>query len=390
MGRAVNSDPYLQLGVRPILNAAGHMTDYGGSIPDPRVLTAMHRAAEQFVEIRALQSAVHKRLAELTRNDAAYVTCGATAAIYLATAAAVSEHYGAVIDSVSQDRIQQSIVLVPAGCRSPYDVAVRQCGVQLREVTGGAAQLKRLISPDVVAVLHAPAAWNEPGTPSLKDVASVAHDAGLPLIVDAAAQIPPVANLWAITSAGATVAIFSGGKSLAGPQSTGLLLGREHLIAWIGRIGFPNDGFGRMFKVGRDELVGILTAVEIVLDAEEQTRVEWFEAQVSRFVDALSGHPFLVVSREFPNIAGQPIPFVLVRSKDATVGTAALAAELRAGEPSVVVGPVPGRSDLHDGFIVNPLALRNDDMQTIAAALREVAGTLSRRVAGSPRLGASH
>ena len=370
-------DVYGRLGVRPVINAVANVTVLGGSVPAPAVREAMDEATRGLVDLPSLQRVVHERLAQLTRNEAAYVTSGAAAGIYLSTAAAVSRHYGKVIEQLGRAEINRAEVIVPAGCRYHYDVAVRQVGVELGEVAGDIDEIRARIGRDTVALFHAPAGWNAPGTPTMDEAAAAAHAAQLPLIVDAASQIPPIANLWGFANRGADVTIFSGGKALAGPQSTGLLVGSADFLRWVEAIGFPRHGFGRVFKVGRDEIVGLLTAVEVALGNDEPARRRWCEAQVAALIEAFMENPLLDVSREFPNIAGQALPYAVVRPRSPQADLERLSTDLRDGEPSIVVGRIPGSEKPADGFVVNTMALREGQMPLIITALLAAADRAS-------------
>jgi len=364
----VDTDFYARLGIRPVINAAGHYTVLGGSVPTPRVRAAMDIAASSMVDVLSLRSAVHAEVARLTRNEAAYVTSGAAAGLYLAVAAAVSSHYKMSIERVAQADIGRSRVLMPANGRNPYDVAIRQVGVELIQVEGGQDALARAITEDTVAVLHAVIGQAD-GMSTLRDSCAVAHDAGLPLIVDAAAQIPPASNLWEIPAAGADVVIFSGGKALGAPQSTGLMLGSASFIDGVDALAFPRHGYGRMFKVGRDQLVGALAALEDVLARDEVMWLASREAQVGRFLEAFRGNPLLEMTRGFPNIAGQPVPYVLVRPRSLTFDGRLLTERLRNGDPSIAVDRIPGHEGYAAGFIINTLALREEEVDQVISAI---------------------
>jgi seryl-tRNA(Sec) selenium transferase len=365
----VGPDFYRALGIRSVINAAGHYTVYGGSVPSPRVRQAMSMAAASMVDMLQLQTAIHSEISRLTRNEAAYVTPGAAAGLYLSVAAAVAMHYKTRSEDLEPEVIRRSQVLMLAAGKNPYLASVRQVGIELVEVDGGPAALAAAITEDTVAVLHALVGQEEPEQ-TLRQCCALAHDAGLPLIVDAAAQIPPVRNLWEIPAVGADVVIFSGGKALGAPQSTGLLVGSAAFLGWMQTHGFPRHGFGRMFKVGRDQLVGLLAALEEVLERDEVAWLATREQQVRLFIEAFRGHPFYDVTRGFPNVAGQPVPYALVRPTSPELDVQAVVQQIREGDPSIVVGLIPGHSDHRQGFIVNTLALRDDEVDPVITALR--------------------
>lgn len=376
MSAVTASDPYGSLGVRPIVNAAGNFTVLGGSVPSELVVEAMAEASRQLVSIAELQDVVHARLAAATANEAAYATPGAGAGLYLATMAAVSHYHDQAIEEIGSDDVARARVLMPRGCQTPYAAAVRQAGVQLVEFQG-TADLEARLDENVVAVLHVPAGWNIAGTPPFDEVCAVALNHAVPILVDAAAQIPPKTSLWRFTGAGADLALFSGGKGLRGPQASGLVLGRGPVMEWVRRLGYPQHGSGRVLKIGREQLVGLLAAVEELLAGDEDAHRAWCEEQIQALVQAFDGDERIEMRRCFPNIAGQLLPYAEVRVSDERVDPAAVAAALCDGEPRIVVGAIPTGGnpglDAHDaGFIVNTLALRSDEMDVIVTRLREV------------------
>lgn len=367
----MDADFYNRLGIRSVINAAGHYTVYGGSVPSQRVREAMEIAASTMVDLPSLQGAVHAEVARLTRNEAAYVTPGAAAALYLAVAASVSLHHNAPIEELDRGEIERSRVLMLSSADNPYAVSARQAGIDLVRVQGAPEALAKAVTSDTVAVLHALVGQDEPAS-TLRECRALTRAAGLPLIVDAAAQIPPASNLWKLPSSGADAVIFSGGKALGAPQSTGLIVGSAAFIKWIDRIGFPRHGFGRMFKVGRDQLVGFLAALEELLARDEVAWLASREDQVRRFVEAFSGHSLCEVSRGFPNVAGQPVPYALVQAKTPELDVPRVVRGLRENEPSIAVGQIPGHRDHTRGFIINTLALRDDQVDCVISAMHAV------------------
>ena len=231
---------YAQLGVRTRINGAGLLTRLGGSLMPPAVLEAMAEAAGSFVDIAELQAAASAVIAECTGAEAGYVTSGAAAALTLGTAACLTG-----LDSVRMDRLpdtegmRRDVVMCRAH-RTGYDHAIRAAGARIREVglndrTAGAGvrgvepwELEAAMTPEVVAVAYTVTPSREP---PLREVVAVAHRHGVPVIVDAAAALPPVDNLRRFVAEGADLVAFSGGKAIRGPQSTGILCGRRDLIA---------------------------------------------------------------------------------------------------------------------------------------------------------------
>ena len=237
--------------------------------------------------------------------------------------------------------------------RNAFDQAIRQVGVRLREVgyTQGSApwQLESAIGSQTAAVVLFAGVPFSRGALSLDQTIEIAHRAGVPVIVDAAAQLPPVENLWRFTQAGADLVIFSGGKGLRGPQCTGLIVGRKDLIRACALNDSPQPSIGRPMKVGKEEIAGLLAAVKWFLAYDWETQSAVWERQVSSMVRALAEVRGLRAWRDYPGHAGLPIPRVRVvidQSANNVIVDQVLAS-LRSGTPRIEVGPVGVRRVLH-------------------------------------------
>src|SRR5579871_1150332 len=244
---------YEELELRPVINAYATLTRLGGSRMPPEVLAAMADAARCFVDLQELQRRVGEKIAALTQNEAAYVCSGAAAGLALATAACITGTDPAAIHQLPDLAGLKNEVIVHRSHRNGYDHAIRQVGVRLVEVGESAGtdpgDLERAFTAQTAAVVWFQGAMTGPGDLPLPVVIEMAQARGVPVIVDAAAQLPPVSNLWYFTQMGADLAIFSGGKDLRGPQSSGLIVGRRELIAACARNGNPNHSLGRPMKV---------------------------------------------------------------------------------------------------------------------------------------------
>src|SRR5205085_7270988 len=218
---------YQDLGVRRFINAAGTYTRLGGSRMPPVVVAAMAEAAHHCVDMDELQLRVGARLAALTRNDAAYVTSGAAAGLTLATAACMAGTDPGRARQLPEVRGLPNQVVMQRAHRNPYEYAVRLLPIELVEigypnqitpVEGG--ELEHALGEHTAAVLYVAGGWTSPGSLLLPMVAEIAHRRGVPVIVDAAAQLPPKENLWRFTQLGADLAILAGGRTLAARQPT--------------------------------------------------------------------------------------------------------------------------------------------------------------------------
>jgi len=364
---------YERLGLRRVVNGSATLTRLGGSVMPPVVRQAMMEAAESFVDIVDMQRAVSARIAELTHNEAAYVPSGAAAGLALVTAALITGTDEAKAERLPLPDGPNYDVLIHKCQRFVYDHAVRQVGVNLVEFGMGRStqpwELEAAYSDRTIAVLYLAGMVNERGALPLEQVIKSAHARHVPVVVDAAAQLPPVENLWRFTrDMGADIAIFSGGKGLCGPQPTGLVLGRKDIIEGIYVNASPIQNIGRPMKVGKEELAGILAAVEWYLGLDHKAVLAQYEETVQYFVRELDGIPGVRAQRDFPSEAGQPHPRALVMLDAATLGFGRdhVIKALRDGEPSIAVAAAP------EGILINPQTLQEGEERIIARRLKEI------------------
>ncbi|HLZ07052.1 MAG TPA: aminotransferase class V-fold PLP-dependent enzyme [Chloroflexota bacterium] len=370
------SGTYDRLGIRRIINASATLTRLGGSIMPREVREAMVEAGDSFVDVVDLQRAVSAHLAELTHNEAAYVPSGAAAGLTLVTAALITG-----TDPVKAERLPlpdgpNYDMLIHKSQRFGYDHAIRMVGVNLVEFgVGSGAQeweLEAAYSDRTIGVIFLAGLVNEERALPIETVIASAHRHNVPVIVDAAAQIPPPENLWRFTrDLGADIVIFSGGKGLRGPQPTGLVLGKKSIIDGIYVNASPNANIGRPMKVGKEELAGIDAAVELYLRQDHKAELARYEAIVQEIVGAFEGkRPGVTARRDFPSEAGQPHPRALIAIDSAIVGKDADAVvhELIDGEPAIAVSR--GRA----GLFLNPQTLQDEEVPIVIRRLREVLG----------------
>lgn len=364
---------YEDLGVAPVINAAATLTRLGGSRMPPPVVAAMAEAAEAFVDLPELQRRVGRRIAELTGNEAAYVTSGAAAGVVLAVAACIAgtdpEKVAAFPCLVGEG---QAEVIIHRSQRNGYDYAARQTGAKMVEVGGAAEDLREAITERTACVLWFAGAHFAAGALPLPEVVATERERGVPVLVDAAAQIPPVANLWRFTrELGADAAIFSGGKGLRGPQSSGLVLGSETIIEGCRANGNPNHSIGRPMKAGKEELAGLLAALEWSLAQDEAATIAGYEASVRRWIEGLDGIPGVTAERGYPSEAGQPHGRAIVRfgppcpwTRDEVVQA------MWEGTPCVAVSALPG----DESIALNPQTLEPGEDEVVLAKLRRILG----------------
>lgn len=367
---------YATLGVRPVINAAATLTRLGGSRMPPPVVAAMEEAAGAFVDLNELQLRVGERIAALTHNEACFVASGAAAGIAIATAACLAGVEPAAIARLPYprpDRAEPDEVIVHRAHRNGYDHAARQTGARLVEIgmahTTERWELEAALTPRTACVLYFAGVHYARGALPLPEVIAIAHAHQTPVLVDAAAQIPPIANLWHFTrDLGADLAIFSGGKGLRGPQSSGLVLGRADLIAACRANSNPNHSLGRPMKVGKEELLGVLAAVEWSLSQDEAATLAGLEAIVGRWQTGLAGLPGVTVERGYPSEAGQPHGRAIVHlAPPCPLGRDAVVAALWNQTPRIAVAAVGD-----DAIALNPQTLEPGEDELVLTALRQL------------------
>jgi uncharacterized pyridoxal phosphate-dependent enzyme len=360
---------YSDLGVRPVINAAATLTRLGGSRMPAPVLDAMRSGADSFVDLVELQDRVGRRIAELTGNEACYVSSGAAAGIAIAIAACITDGGGPMVTSLPYVEGPPPEVIVFRSQRNGYDQAARQTGAHIVEIGPDPGELKAAFSPRTACVLFFAGAHYAKDALPLEDVIAIAHAADVRVFVDAAAQIPPVANLWHFTrELGADAAIFSGGKALRGPQSSGLVLGKHGVIDACVPNGPPNHSVGRPMKVGKEEMLGILAAVEWSLQQDEDALLAGYEATVQRWIAGLADVPGIRVERGFPSEAGQPHARAIVHLRPDSAWTRPkLVRALWDADPRIAVGEVPP-----DAIALNPQTLEAGEDEVVLTALRRL------------------
>lgn len=359
---------YDRLGVSKLINAHGTLTRLGGSRIAPEVTAAMAQAARHFVDLNELLVKSGEHVAKLIGVEAAYITSGAAAGLVLSTAACVAGDDPARIHRLPDTAGMPNRVAVHRNHRNGYDHAVRQVGVELVEFGWIKEtfpwQLEAALDERTVAVVYF-VEFAGRGSLPLEAVVEIAHRQGVPVIVDAAAEIPPVGNLHHFNDLGADLVVFSGGKDIKGPQSSGLILGRRDLIAACALNSNPNYSIGRPMKAGKEEIVGLVTALERYLAQDREAEDGRWEGQVATWVETLGALPGVNARRVCPVPPGvQPatIPRAYVAWDVTAVGLTIEEAvrKLRQGDPAVAVGSTA------EALVLNPQMLAIGEEKVVA------------------------
>jgi L-seryl-tRNA(Ser) seleniumtransferase len=336
---------YDRWGVRPVINANATLTDLGGSIMPDVVTRAMVEASTAFVDMYELQGSVSRRIAALTRNEAALVVSGASAGLLVSALATMTgQDLNAVASLLEHGagRMRRNRFVMHRSQRISYDNVIRLAGGKIVEI-GNALQtfaweLEAAITDRTAAVVYVAGAHLEAAALPLSTVTAMAGARGVPVIVDAAAQLPPRENLWRFSEQGADLVLFSGGKELRGPQSSGLILGRADWVEACRLHAAPLQRFGRPAKVGKEEMVGLAVAIEWWLEQDLDAISRRIEDATAHWVADLSSIPGVTARRDYPGQAGRPFPRAWVEWHPGTAPSARdVATSLRHGDPSIDV-----------------------------------------------------
>lgn len=371
------------LGLTPVINGVGPATRLGGLPLTDEVLQAMREAARTSVRMDELQLAVGRRLAELLGVPGAYVTPGASAALSLATAAVLAQGNAEISDQLPLVEGGRNRVVIQHAHRDPYDHAVSAVGGRIVEIgfpgSTHADELRRALDHDTAAVLFRP---GRPGNLlDLPTVAAIAHAAHVPVIVDGALHVPPIERLQKYFTDGADLVAVSGGKGFRGPQASGLLCGDPRLLqmaalqhqdmderanTWRPVTGDspPRHGVGRGMKIGREQIAGLLCAVERHVRAPGADEKQGLD-ELSDMEEALQGVEGLTVSRGFDDALNVPVLHIDVTSSGSSVDD--VLRRLAGGSPRVYVGE---ELAWQNTLTVSPMALLPGEGRALADAVR--------------------
>jgi seryl-tRNA(Sec) selenium transferase len=371
-GLRVGPEIYQSIGVRPLVNARGTYTIISGSLMLPEVRAAMEAASKQYVHLDELTDAVGARLAALTGAEWGLVTSGCAAALTHGTAACVGGGNPDLhVRMPNLTGFPKDEAIIPKHSRNVYDAALRAVGVRVVEVET-VDELEAAFGPRtaLIYILASPNA--DASSLSLEAIAPRAKAKGVPILVDAAAEILTIPNVH--LQKGATLVAYSGGKCLRGPQTAGLLLGRKDLVraAWVHSA--PHHGFARGKKVGKEEAIAMLMAVEMWVKrdhAAEWNRWSAWLDHIAQRVSAVDGIQTSVVQPE--GLSNKtPSLRVLWDPKHLGVSGETVARTLLDGEPRIALFPARGDDATKTGVSVTPYMLSPGEEKIVADRLYQV------------------
>ena len=379
---AARSRDYLkELGVRPFINAAGTYTAMTASLMPDEVMDAINYASKHYVMLDELHDKVGERLAALVHAEAAMVTCGAASALTLGTAAVLTGTDRQKIVDLPNLATMKSEVIIQKSHRFGYDHAVRNCGVKLVEVETR-EDLERAVNPQTALMLFYNNN-NKEGRIQDEEFVQLGKKHGIPTFNDAAADVPPVENLWKYTKMGFDLVTFSGGKGMRGPQSSGLLLGRKDLIA-AARLNAPPNGntVGRGMKVNKEEMLGLLAAIELYVAKDHAKELREFEKRAEAIRAAAVSVPGVTAEVFVPEVANH-VPHVRVTWDRAALGMSAseVVTALKDGEPSI------GTRNEGPALVFGVWMMRNGEEKVVARRLRQVLASPARAKTAASKTG---
>ncbi|XVH33153.1 aminotransferase class V-fold PLP-dependent enzyme (plasmid) [Haloferacaceae archaeon DSL9] len=387
---------YDELGVPSVINATGTKTRIGGTLIREEALEAMNRAAEAFVRISDLQAAASERIAAVTGAEAGYVTNGASSALALGAAACIAGDDLEIMANLPDTEGVPNKIVMPRTHRNGYDHALRAAGAEIVDVgandyhlgTGSENaepwEIEAAITEETVAVAY----MEKPFTrPPLETVVEIARDHDVPVIVDAAAELPPTENLSKYIDRGADLVAFSGGKAIRGPQSSGILAGREDLIKSVARQhldmhaaepvydppealvdiatipGIPRQGLGRSMKVGKEEIVGLMAALDAFVEEDDRSVLAEWHDRAERIADGLGTVDAFDVSVANAGKTDAVSTVVVAIDEDRSpVDAKTLVSALRGENPRIFVGG----DDVHRSqFSINPRCLPEPEVEYV-------------------------
>ena len=365
----LNNPVYARFGVTPVINAGGTHTTHGGSMMRPEVREAMSLAAESFVDLVELKRATGRFVAEITGAEAGMICSGAAGGLVLATAAVMAGTDPEKIAQLPNSTGMKNEILMQRNNPSGYTKCHEYAGATLtyagNESGATQDQLADAITDDTAAILHTFAYGPARPGLTLPETVEVARNARnpLPVIVDGAAMLPPKENLTKYISEGADLVTFSGGKYIGGPQSAGLLAGRAELVEAALLNSGPGMAVGRPQKVGREELVGMATALQLFVESDDEARTDAMQRRAQHISDRLQGIPGITASVELDYLQFH-VPNCVIRFDSADEADRVWEG-MHEGNPRVYIARISG------GLTANAVNILDGQEEAVAQRLVE-------------------
>jgi uncharacterized pyridoxal phosphate-dependent enzyme len=347
-GFGETGNPYEELGVSTVINCQGTMTMLGGSILRPELEAVMAMAGRHFVSIPELEVAAGKRIAEMLKLPDGYsalVTSGAAAAMQSGLAGILTGDNENFIRQIPDLTGMKSEVIIQKSHRNPFDHQLRNTGIKLIEIETR-DQLRQAVS-DRTAMMHFSNFANAAGQIKVDEWIKLGKQYNVPCMNDAAADTPPVSHLWDYANMGYDIITISGGKAMRGPQCAGLLIGRKDLVAYALLNNSPHeDTLGRSQKVGKEEILGMVKALELYLREDHDALSREWQGRLDRISIELTKIPGVSTSFFIPDIANHVPHMQISWDSRIPLEPQQVSKMLRTSKPSIVMGGGEGRPGL--------------------------------------------
>jgi uncharacterized pyridoxal phosphate-dependent enzyme len=370
-GFGETGNPYEELGVTTVINCEGTMTMLGGSLPHPELEAVMTMAGRHFVSIPELEVAAGNRIAQMLKLPEGYtalVTSGAAAAIQSGLAGILTGGNESLIRQLPDLTGMKSEVIIQKSHRNPFDHQLRSTGVKLIEIET-AGELRNAVN-ERTAMMHFTNFANAAGQIKVDEWVKFARQYNVPCMNDAAADTPPVSHLWDYTDMGYDLVTFSGGKAIRGPQCAGLLIGRKGLVANALLNNSPHeDTLGRSQKVGKEEIVGMIKALQLFLAEDHDALAREWQGRLEMISGEITKVPGVSTSFFVPDIANH-VPHMRITWDEARISLNPDQAEklLRNSKPSIVISSGEGEP----GLSMNSFMLQPGEDKIVAAQLSQL------------------
>ncbi len=370
-GFGQSGNPYEELAVTTVINCEGTMTLLGGSLPHPELEAVMTMAGRHFVPIAELEVAAGNRIAQMLKLPEGYsaiVTSGAAAAIQSGLAGILTGDNEAFIRQLPDLTGMKSEVIIQKSHRNPFDHQLRATGIKLVEIETQ-DQLRAAIN-ERTAMMHFSNFANAAGQIKVEEWVKLAKQYNIPCMNDAAADTPPVSHLWDYAHMGYDLITFSGGKAIRGPQCAGMLIGRKELVANALLNNSPHeDTLGRSQKVGKEEIVGMVKALELFLNEDHEALAKEWQARLERISGEIAKVPGVSTAFFTPDIANH-VPHMQITWDSARISLTPKQASklLRSSKPSIAIGEGEGRP----GLAMNSFMLQPGEDRIVAEQLSRI------------------
>ena len=363
------------LGVKKVINAAGNNSRLGSSTLSLEVFNAMNEASKIYVNMNELQARCGEYIAKITGAETGLITSGASGGLLLSAAACVTGTNIALILEMPKVAIGKEII-VQKGHRTPYDQAITAAGVNLIEVgiphQTYPEQIEHAINKNTVAILYTfGETVNRSGEIPLKDVIKISKKHNIPTIVDGSLINYPFSRIKDCIMMGVDLLVTSGGKHIFGPSCTGFICGKKDLVEACRLQAFPNYGIGRTMKIGKEEMIGLMTALEIYLKKDFQKEHEEWDNKVNYLVSELSKIPYIKATKTVFDEVNRPVPRaqLLIEEKKIKHNVYEIVSHLKKNNPPVWVQEF----SLHESIILlNPVCLADKQEEIIVKGFQDL------------------